>query len=486
MAVLVTQSNYLQLSLLSTPLMVGCLIFTWCGAQTETRWCKKNAALTLTSTGELVLRNLDGTLVWPTDTSTQAFQTMVIQESGNLVLYNTCNGIMWQSFDHPTDTVLLGQKLTVGQKPLHWLKLISDIEFDNQSINLYSQGRRSPLMKDDLALNISHPSLNQWLSEIIQGHAESMVFAQMVNAAVQETAMLLKRLMPQNPILDVFRELQYATNGFSTKLGNGGFDSVYEGVLSDSSKIAVKRLDRAGQGKWEFRAEVETLRKIDHLNLVRLKGFCAEKAHRMLVYEHLQNGSLDKWIFYNNMHQHLLDWKTRYKIVLNIARGFRYLHEDCREQIIHFDIKPQNILLDQNFNAKVSDFGLAKLVNRDRSEVITMMRGTPGYMGPELLNMHFTEKADIFSFGVMVIEIVSGRRSRQLSDDGLFSLLQFKAAEGTLIDLVHLGLESEETCVKEEAVKLLKVGMWCVQVNFTRWPVSIVVKVLEGLIDVGM
>ncbi|GLJ35728.1 hypothetical protein SUGI_0717610 [Cryptomeria japonica] len=96
--------------------MVGCLIFTWCGAQTETRWCKKNAALTLTSTGELVLRNLDGTLVWPTDTSTQAFQTMVIQESGNLVLYNTCNGIMWQSFDHPTDTVLLGQKLTVGQK----------------------------------------------------------------------------------------------------------------------------------------------------------------------------------------------------------------------------------------------------------------------------------------------------------------------------------------------------------------------------------
>ncbi|XP_059064564.1 G-type lectin S-receptor-like serine/threonine-protein kinase SD2-5 [Cryptomeria japonica] len=113
------------------------------------------------------------------------------------------------------------------------------------------------------------------------------------------------------------------------KLGRGGFGSVYEGVLADCSKIAVKRLDGAGQGEREFRAEVETLGKIDHLNLVRLKGFCAEKGHRMLVYEYLQNGSLDKWIFSKNTHRHYLDWKTRYKVVLNIARGLTYLHEDC-------------------------------------------------------------------------------------------------------------------------------------------------------------
>ncbi|XP_057825226.2 G-type lectin S-receptor-like serine/threonine-protein kinase SD2-5 [Cryptomeria japonica] len=288
------------------------------------------------------------------------------------------------------------------------------------------------------------------------------------------------------PLRYTFQELKNATNNFSVKLGSGVFVSVYEGVLAESSKIAVKRLDGAGQGKREFRAEVETLGKIDHLILVRLKGFCAETAYRMLVYEHLPNGSLDKWIFSNNMHVHLLDLKTRYRIVLNIARGLTYLREDCREKIIHFDIKPQNqnILLYQNFNGKVSDFGLAKLVNRDQSEVITILRGTPGYMAPELLNLHTTEKSDISNFGVMVIEIVSRKRSRELSQDGLLSLLQVKAREGKLIDLVYPGLENEEAGVKEKSIKLLKVGMWCVQDNFTRRPaMSTVVKALEGLID---
>ncbi|GLJ35720.1 hypothetical protein SUGI_0717510 [Cryptomeria japonica] len=241
------------------------------------------------------------------------------------------------------------------------------------------------------------------------------------------------------PLRYTFQELKNATNNFSVKLGSGVFVSVYEGVLAESSKIAVKRLDGAGQGKREFRAEVETLGKIDHLILVRLKGFCAETAYRMLVYEHLPNGSLDKWIFSNNMHVHLLDLKTRYRIVLNIARGLTYLREDCREKIIHFDIKPQNqnILLYQNFNGKVSDF-----------------------------------------------EIVSRKRSRELSQDGLLSLLQVKAREGKLIDLVYPGLENEEAGVKEKSIKLLKVGMWCVQDNFTRRPaMSTVVKALEGLID---
>ncbi|GLJ35723.1 hypothetical protein SUGI_0717540 [Cryptomeria japonica] len=166
----------------------------------------------------------------------------------------------------------------------------------------------------------------------------------------------------------------------SIKLGSGGFGSVYEGVLSDGSKIAVKRLDKAGHGQKGFRVEVETLGKIDHINLVRLKGFYAQKSHRMLVYEHLHNGSLDKWIFSNKKHRRLLDWKSIAKVVLNIARGLTYLHEECQELIIHSDINPQNILLDQNFNAKLSDFGLAKLINREQSEVITMMRGTPGHL----------------------------------------------------------------------------------------------------------
>ncbi|GLJ58326.1 hypothetical protein SUGI_1497370 [Cryptomeria japonica] len=136
-------------------------------------------------------------------------------------------------------------------------------------------------------------------------------------------------LLTRLPLHYSFQELQIATNNFSVKLGRGGFGSVYEGVLSDSSRMAVKILDKTGQGKKEFWAEVETLVKVDHFNLVRLKDFCAEKTHVMLVYEHLPNGSLDKWIFPNKMHHYMLEWKTRHKVVLNIARGLAYLHEDC-------------------------------------------------------------------------------------------------------------------------------------------------------------
>ncbi|XP_059064606.1 G-type lectin S-receptor-like serine/threonine-protein kinase SD2-5 [Cryptomeria japonica] len=276
----------------------------------------------------------------------------------------------------------------------------------------------------------------------------------------------------------------WATNDFSLKLGSGGFGSVYEGILLDDTKIAVKQLDRAGQGSKEFRAEVETLGNIHHLNLVRLKGFCAEKSHRMLVYEYLPNGSLDKWIFPNESRQHLLDWKTRSKVILHIARGLSYLHKECRERIIHFDIKPQNILLDENFNAKVSDFGLAKLINREQNEVITMLRGTLGYMAPELLDMEFTEKADIYSFGVMVVEIVSGRRSRELTSpgSGLFPLLQRKAEEGGLVDLVDSEIKDEGIGAEQEAEEVLGIALCCIQYDFTKRPaMSTVVKALENM-----
>ncbi|KAH9290304.1 hypothetical protein KI387_034421, partial [Taxus chinensis] len=267
------------------------------------------------------------------------------------------------------------------------------------------------------------------------------------------------------PLRYSFNELLKATNDFSMKLGSGEFGSVYDGILIDGTKIAVKCLDSRTRNK-------------------RIQG--RKKSHRMLVYEHLPNGSLDKWIFSNETCHHVLDWKTRFKVVLHIARGLTYLHEECRERIIHFDIKPQNILLDQNFNAKVSDFGLAKLNNREESEVITMMKGTPGSMAPELLNMHITEKADIFSFGVMVVEIVSGTRNRELSGHGLLSVLQSKAEEGRLIELVDSGLEDEGMDVKEEAVKMLEVGMWCMQDDFTRRPaMSTVVKALEGMIEIN-
>uniref|UniRef100_A0A8R7RA34 non-specific serine/threonine protein kinase n=1 Tax=Triticum urartu TaxID=4572 RepID=A0A8R7RA34_TRIUA len=205
-----------------------------------------------------------------------------------------------------------------------------------------------------------------------------------------------------------FKKLSECTKGFSKKLGDGGFGSVFQGELGED-KVAVKRLEGARQGKKEFLAEVETIGSIEHINLVRLIGFCAEKSERLLVYEYMSRGSLDRWIYYRHNNAPL-DWCTRSRIILDIAKGLCYLHEECRHIIAHLDIKPQNILLDDNFNAKVADFGLCKLINRDQSKVVTMMRGTPGYLAPEWLTSRITEKVDVYSFGVVLMEIVSGRK----------------------------------------------------------------------------
>jgi len=193
----------------------------------------------------------------------------------------------------------------------------------------------------------------------------------------------------------------------------------------------VKRLDRTGQGKREFSAEVHTIGIIHHINLVRLIGFCAEKSHRLLVYEFMPKGSLDKWIYYRQGNNTLpLDWRTRCKIISHIAKGLCYLHEECAKRIAHLDVKPQNILLDDNSNAKLSDFGLCKLIDRDTSQVNTIMRGTPGYLAPEWLTSQITEKADIYSFGIVVMEIISGRKnldtSRSEESVHLITLLEEK------------------------------------------------------------
>jgi hypothetical protein len=195
--------------------------------------------------------------------------------------------------------------------------------------------------------------------------------------------------LPGLPPRFSFNELDRATNHFIKVLGEGGFGTVYEGVLLDRSKVAVKRLGGSKQGQKEFRAEVATIGGINHLCLVRLWGFCSEGAHRMLVYECMDNGSLDRWLFRDTV----LEWAVRYQIALDTAQGLCYLHRDCRHKIVHLDVKPQNILLDDRFRARVADFGLSKLFDRDMSQVMTRMRGTPGYLAPEwLLQTGITEK----------------------------------------------------------------------------------------------
>ncbi|KAL9993887.1 putative protein kinase RLK-Pelle-SD-2b family [Helianthus debilis subsp. tardiflorus] len=293
--------------------------------------------------------------------------------------------------------------------------------------------------------------------------------------------------VPGLPTRFTYEELKIATENFCKKLGQGGFGSVFEGTLEDDSKIAVKCLDGLGQVNKSFLAEVESVGSIHHVNLVRLRGFCAWKSQRFLVYDFMSSGSLDRWIYHGNR-EHILEWECRKKIILDIAKGLTYLHEECRKKIIHLDIKPQNILLDDNFNAKVSDFGLSKLIDRNQSQVMTTMRGTPGYMAPEWLSSVITEKVDVYSFGIVLLEILCGRRNFDRSQPEeswhLLGVFQQCWEQGTLLDIVDKYSEDMQTH-GSEVVEMMKVASWCLQTNYKRRPsMSSVVLVLEGRMNV--
>ncbi|XP_065862228.1 G-type lectin S-receptor-like serine/threonine-protein kinase At2g19130 [Euphorbia lathyris] len=287
-----------------------------------------------------------------------------------------------------------------------------------------------------------------------------------------------------------YRDLQNATKNFSQKLGDGGFGSVFKGVLPDSSVIAVKKLESINQGEKQFRTEVSTIGTIQHVNLVRLRGFCSEGTKRLLVYEYMLNGSLDFHLF-NDKESILLDWKKRYNIALGTARGLTYLHEKCRDCIIHCDIKPENTLLAAEFCPKVADFGLAKLVGRDFSRVLTTMRGTRGYLAPEWISgVAITAKADVYSYGMMLFEIVSGKRNSDYSGNAVIkyfpSWVAKQVTEGRdIVSLLDTRLNREGDV--EEVTRVCKVACWCIQDDETRRPtMGQVVQILEGVINVNL
>ncbi|XP_027345479.1 G-type lectin S-receptor-like serine/threonine-protein kinase At2g19130 [Abrus precatorius] len=288
-----------------------------------------------------------------------------------------------------------------------------------------------------------------------------------------------------------YRDLQNATKNFSEKLGGGGFGSVFKGTLSDSSVIAVKKLESISQGEKQFRSEVSTIGTVQHVNLVRLRGFCSEGARKLLVYDYMPNGSLDSKLFKED-NSKVLDWKMRYQIALGTARGLTYLHEKCRDCIIHCDVKPENILLDADFVPKVADFGLAKLVGRDFSRVLTTMRGTRGYLAPEWISgVAITAKADVYSYGMMLFEFVSGRRNSEPSEDGQVRFFPTLAANmvhhggSNVLSLLDPRLEGNADI--EEVIRVIKLASWCVQDDETHRPsMGQVVQILEGVLDVTL
>ncbi|KAM3410498.1 hypothetical protein ACQJBY_002607 [Aegilops geniculata] len=302
-----------------------------------------------------------------------------------------------------------------------------------------------------------------------------------------------------------YSDLQSLTKNFTDKIGAGAFGSVFKGQFSDSTVVAVKKLEGLRQGEKQFRAEVSTLGTVQHVNLIRMLGFCSGGGDRkLLVYEYMPNGSLDRHLFRKTFY--VPSWQVRYQVALGVAKGLAYLHDKCRDCIIHCDVKPENILLDASFGAKVADFGLAKLVGRDFSRVLTTMRGTVGYLAPEWISGEaITAKADVFSYGMMLFEIVSGRRNIEQGEsrpvesstadaDGaeeqptttFFPLLVArKLAEGDVMTLLDPELDGDANA--EEMRRVCKVACWCIQRDVdTRPAMGEVVQVLEGLTDLEM
>ncbi|KAK1257998.1 G-type lectin S-receptor-like serine/threonine-protein kinase SD2-5 [Acorus gramineus] len=536
---------------------------------------RENATLQLTRDGDLILR--DGSVVWSSNTTGKSVIGMNLTESGNLLLFNRNNHMVWQSFDQPTDSLVFGQTLTEGQlftanvsvsdwtegplyltirtgnlygfvkssppqmyynqsslsnqnvtftdgilrldvpfpQPIHGASTMQFMRFELDShLRVYQwaphEGWKviNELLMSPIGGDCAYPTVcgeygicsneqnghcgypsgsnsgvdyfrplswrepsagcslvtpsscgstgqHQLLQpELVNYNSSAFVKVQInstkkVKAEDESEYDDLFSQIPGMPRRFSFKALKTATNDFCRKLGEGGFGSVFYGTLLDGMRVVVKRLDRVSEGEKEFLVEVETIGSIHHVNLVRLIGFCAEKSYRL---------------------------------------GLAYLHEECRQRIAHLDIKPQNILLDDKFNAKISDFGIAKLIDRDKSQVMTAIRGTPGYMAPEWLNSVITEKVDIYCFGVVVLEIVCGRKNLHYTQSGeaniLVNLLKTKAEEDCLSDIVDKESDGMEQN-KEEALKMLRILMWCLQGHCNKRPsMSTVVKVLDGSAEI--
>ncbi|WOH00793.1 hypothetical protein DCAR_0520168 [Daucus carota subsp. sativus] len=285
------------------------------------------------------------------------------------------------------------------------------------------------------------------------------------------------------------KQIRAATNNFdvANKIGEGGFGPVYKGHLLDGTVIAVKQLSKKSkQGNREFVTEIGMISALQHPNLVKLYGCCIEGDELLLVYEYLENNSLARALFGPERYRLELNWSTRYKVCIGIARGLAYLHEESRLKIVHRDIKATNVLLDKDLNPKISDFGLAKLDEEDNTHISTRIAGTFGYMAPEYaMRGYLTDKADVYSFGIVALEIVSGRsNTSNRPKQEPFYLLDWAnelKAEGKLMELVDsLGSEYKG----EEVMLMIHVGLLCTNVTSSERPaMSSVVSILEGRAD---
>ncbi|CAL9000265.1 unnamed protein product [Prunus brigantina] len=282
-----------------------------------------------------------------------------------------------------------------------------------------------------------------------------------------------------------YADIKRITNQFKEKLGQGAYGTVFQGKLSSELLVAVKILNNSNENGEDFINEVGTMCQIHHVNVVRLVGVCADGFIRALVYEYLPNGSLQDFLSSADNKNSFLGWDKLQDITLGIAKGIEYLHQGCDQRIMHFDIKPHNVLLDQDFTPKVSDFGLAKFCAKDQSAIsMTTARGTIGYIAPEIFSRNFgnvSYKSDVYSFGILLLEMVGGRKNFKVMEDStsqvyfpewIYNLLE----QGKDIR-IHIGDDEGDVTI---ARKLAIVGLWCIQWHpIDRPSMKVVVQMLE-------
>ncbi|XP_077218467.1 putative receptor-like protein kinase At5g18500 [Tasmannia lanceolata] len=283
------------------------------------------------------------------------------------------------------------------------------------------------------------------------------------------------------------RDLELSTNRFSKEnvLGEGGYGVVYRGHLINGTPVAVKKLlNNLGQAEKEFRVEVEAIGHVRHKNLVRLLGYCVEGTHRMLVYEYVNNGNLEQWLHGAMRQRGFLTWEARIKVLLGTAKALAYLHEAIEPKVVHRDIKSSNILIDDDFNAKVSDFGLAKLLGAGKSHITTRVMGTFGYVAPEYANTGLlNEKSDIYSFGVVILETITGRDpvdySRPSQEVNLVDWLKMMVGNRRSEEVVDPNIETKPST--RALKRALLTALRCVDPDSDKRPrMSQVVRMLES------
>ncbi|XP_047945872.1 G-type lectin S-receptor-like serine/threonine-protein kinase LECRK3 [Salvia hispanica] len=279
-----------------------------------------------------------------------------------------------------------------------------------------------------------------------------------------------------------FEHLSEATNGFKEELGRGSSGTVFKGVMQQKM-VAVKRLEKEfTQGEMEFQTELKTIGKMYHRNLVRLLGYCFDGDNKLLVFEYMSNGSLADILFNQ---ENRLSWEERIEIARDISRGILYLHHECETQIIHCDIKPQNILMDNKWCAKISDFGLAKLLKQDQTNTYTEIRGTKGYVAPEWYQKQaITVKADVYSFGVMLLEIICCRKCVDWSMSEEEAILEEWVYDCYVTGKIG-NLVGDEMVEERKMERMVKIGIWCVQYDPSLRPtMKKVLLMLEGTVEI--